>query len=1155
MISFTRLKLHLTGTCLVVLTAASLAFAQDYRGIVQGVITDESRAAVAGAKVVLKNTGTNVESTKQADTSGHYQFDFVQPGVYSVSIQAPGFQSYLEEKVSVLTSGDVTVNATLKVGGVAETVTVTSEATQVQFNTSTMEATIQGQLLKDTPVLARNPFTLALLDPAVVNRYWDVGHRNPFYMWSSGGLDIGGSTGGKNDLELDGVSLNISARGSYNLPMDAVQEVSVQQNATDAEYGFSAGGTMTLSHKTGTNDIHGTGYYFGRNPALNAMTNRITREESVIRNHIWGGTIGQPILKSKLFNFFSYEQWKTTQPSSNISTVPTDAERNGDFSQALTPDGNLRQIFDPLTTVFDPATSTASRTLFPNNVIPASRFDPAGAKAVNDLWKPNRAGDDLSGVNNFKTTYAWWIKYWNISDRVDYNISDKWRLYSRFSKYQTRLDNPNWGGTIAVRSDNGGLMDALNGAIDLLYIASPRTTIDLRFGSTYVEDDYDSQWAKVDESVWNSFWPNGWYKPVLLALPGIYYPNFNFSGNGSASSGLSGWWIVHGRSHNPTVNITHEAGIHHMKAGWQMRYSYDQDGAPGPGGFTFNSIDTGSSFLGYNASTSGDMYASALLGVVNTGNANIQPLLDMHQQQWAYYFQDDIKLNRKITLNLGLRWEYETAPAEETRMLNRDLNLNQALPALADNPPSMPAEVTAISTIPYKWNGALVFTSDANPRMYNAPKNTFLPRVGIAVRLSDKMSFRAGYARYAVPMVTVHPETGGLPTYGFSQSTAALDPLEGSPRTFISNPFPAGSNALQLPAGSALGAYTEVGNSVSWWNQSLKVPMNDRFNVSLQRQMPWNLFTEATFFTNFSHNSQDPSMWGGNYSYNLNMVDPRLIYQYKGATDQAVSNPFYGLLPPDKMPGTLATEQTVPVSQLLRPYPQYGDLNLNAWPGSSDHYYALQLKAERRMGNGIGFLLAYNYNREYHDQYFNAIDQYDNKFTMLDRAYPRHSLRVSGTWDLPFGKGRQFANNINPILEGVIGGWTTSSMLMWSSGNLLTFQQADVTGDPRANVPAGDAFNPAVFQVPAAYTPRTNPWYYDGLRGPRFWQLDSTLVKYFPITERISLELRMEFYNLPNTFIKSDPDTGIGSGTMGQSTGVAAGNYGREIQYAARIHF
>jgi hypothetical protein len=362
-------------------------------------------------------------------------------------------------------------------------------------------------------------------------------------------------------------------------------------------------------------------------------------------------------------------------------------------------------------------------------------------------------------------------------------------------------------------------------------------------------------------------------------------------------------------------------------------------------------------------------------------------------------------------------------------------------------------------------------------------------------------------------------------------------------------------NVLQLPTGSSLGAYTEVGNSVSWWNQNLNVPMNDRFNISLQRQMPWGLFTEATFFTSFSHNSQDPSMWGGNYSYNLNMVDPRLIYQYKGATDQAVPNPFFGLLPSDKIPGTLATERTVPVSQLLRPYPQYGDLNLNAWPGSSDHYYALQLKAERKMANGLGFLAAYNYNREYHDQYFNAIDQYDNRFTMLDRAYPRHSLRVTGTWELPFGKGRAFANSLNPILEGIIGGWTTSSIWMWSDGNLLTFQQADVAGDPRQNVPAGDGFNPAVFQVPTPYTVRSNPWYYEGLRGPSFWQIDSTLVKYFPITERISLEFRMEFYNLPNSFIRSDPDTAIGSGTMGQSTGVAAGNYGREVQYAARIHF
>jgi hypothetical protein len=359
---------------------------------------------------------------------------------------------------------------------------------------------------------------------------------------------------------------------------------------------------------------------------------------------------------------------------------------------------------------------------------------------------------------------------------------------------------------------------------------------------------------------------------------------------------------------------------------------------------------------------------------------------------------------------------------------------------------------------------------------------------------------------------------------------------------------------LRLPSGTSLGAYTEVGNSVNWWDQNLKTPMNDRFNVSIQRQMPWQLFTETTFFASIGHNTQDGSMWGGSYSRNLNMVDPNLIYKYKGATDVAVNNPFFGL-PTSVMPGTLGTEEQVSVSQLLRARPQYQDLNLLMAPGQRSRYYALQVKVERQLSSGIGFVFGYNYNHENHDYYFNDLDQYNNKFTMLDRGYPRQSIRVSSTFELPFGKGRKFGNHLNPILEGAIGGWATSHLLTWNTGNLLKFQQADVSGDPTKNVPDGYAFNPAVFAVPEAYTPRTNPYYYDGLRGPGFWQLDSTLVKYFPITERIKLEFRMEFYNLTNSFIKSDPDTGIGSGTMGLSTGVAGGNYGREIQYTARIHF
>ena len=1136
-----------------------IAPAQEYRGRVQGTVTDSSQAAAPDATVTLRNVNTGIDSARQTDAAGHYLFDFVQPGTYSVTVQASGFQKFVQENITVLTGGDVTVNAALTVGSITETVSVTAEVSSVQFNTSTMTTTVQGVMLDNLPVLARNPFSLALLNPAVVNQYWDVAHRNPFYMWSNGGLDIGGPTGGKNEQLLDGTPLNISARGSYNLPMDAVQELTVQQNAMDSEFGFSAGGTLNLSQKSGTNDIHGTAYYFGRNPALNALANRITRDPNIVRTSTFGGAIGHPIIKNKLFNFFVYEKWKVTQPASTIETMPTDAEKNGDFSHALTPQGTLQTIYDPFSTHFDPATSTVTRTPFPNNIIPQNRINPSAQKLMGYLWGPNNPGDDPSGVNNFKKAYPWWENYYNFSDRVDYNISDNWRLFARFSKFETRLDNPNWGGTIAVPSDNGGIMDALNAAIDVLWMPNPRTTVDFRFGSSYVEDDYASEWAKVPTSVWEGFFPTGWYKGVLQPSQGIYFPRFNFAGNGSSYTGFGNWWLVHGRSHNPTVNVTHDRGIHHMKAGWQLRYSYDQDNAgSGPGYFNFRSIDTGSSFLGYDPTQSGNMYASALLGVLNGGQATINPNLDMHQQQWAFYVQDDVKLTRNITLNLGLRWERETAPLEETRKLVQTLDLSNPIPELQNV--TMPSEVTSIANVAYKFNGAMIYTSNKNPRMYDAPWNTFLPRAGIALRINDKTAFRAGYARYAVPWVAVHPETGGLPTNGFSQTTPVLGPLQGTPRALLSDPFPtagADPNPVILPVGSSLGRYQDLGNSVSFWNgKILKTPMNDRMNVTIQRQAPYRIFTEATFFTMFEHNAQDPSMWGGAYTYNLNLMDPNLAYKYQGRTDQAVANPFYNLLPADKMPGVLRTQPTVSVSQLLRPYPQYGDLNVYGWPGTSDHYYALQMKAERPMANGMTFLVAYNYNQEQHGNWFNDVDYYNNKISMFDRGYARHNIRVAGTWELPIGRGRHYLANIPRGLDYIIGGWATSQILMWRSGNLLVFGgQADVSGDPRKNVPSGYYFNPAVFSIPQPYTPRTNPYYYDGLRGPTFWQLDSTLVKYFRITERFKFELRMEFYNTPNVFIPSDPDVGIGSGTMGRSTWVAGGNYGREIQFNGRIHF
>ncbi len=339
----------------------------------------------------------------------------------------------------------------------------------------------------------------------------------------------------------------------------------------------------------------------------------------------------------------------------------------------------------------------------------------------------------------------------------------------------------------------------------------------------------------------------------------------------------------------------------------------------------------------------------------------------------------------------------------------------------------MPSTVTSIAQVPYSFNGAMVYTSGSMARMYDAPKNTFLPRAGIAIRLNDRTSFRAGYARYAVPMVAIHPETGGLPTNGFSQSTSVLGPLQGMPRALLSDPFPS-SNPVLPPAGNSLGRYTDLGNSVSWWNQNMRTPLNDRFNFTVQREMPQRILTEATFFMMFAHDVQGNSMWGGNTGFNLNQMDPNLVYQYKGLVDQTVANPFYGL-PASMMPGTLRTQPTVAVSQLLKTYPQYGDLNLNGWPGRSDHYYSFQFKAERPMANGLNLLVAYNYNQERLGQFFNDQDYYANRFTMLDAMHPRHNIRIAGTWELPFGKGRKFLTNANRIVDGILGGWATSQSL------------------------------------------------------------------------------------------------------------------------------
>src|SRR5262245_14957887 len=420
------------------------AHAQDYRAKVQGVVTDASGGALAGVNVTLKNVGTGVDVTRQTNSEGRYIFDFVESGVYAVLVEATGFKKYEQRNVTVQNRGDVTVDARLEIGGVTEVITVQETPVAVQFNSTSDILTVGRELVEQLPIRGRNPYNVTTLDPTINSGENANGENRPYHHAFASEFDAGGGTFRANDIQLDGVSLTSSYKTSYTPSIEAVQEVSFQKNAVDSEYGYSAGGIVVLNMKSGTNQYHGSGYYHNRSPRFNAFGDPTLprtpgADETIFRGtdlKMYGGTIGGPIVKNKLFFFSSYEQWDDHRPISVKLTLPTELERQGNFSQsrvgnyAACPAGTAcgRPIYDPLTStgssgvrtqISDPSRGTAANPLG-LNIIPIGRFDPAALKLLAELPLPNLPGNDL----NWQGTKTENVNYWNLSNRVDWNINE-----------------------------------------------------------------------------------------------------------------------------------------------------------------------------------------------------------------------------------------------------------------------------------------------------------------------------------------------------------------------------------------------------------------------------------------------------------------------------------------------------------------------------------------------------------------------------------------------------------------------------------------------------------------------------------------------------------------------------------------------------------
>ena len=1159
-----------------------VSFAQDYRGKVQGIVTDSSQAVIAGAKVTLVNVNTGISVVKESSNLGNYRFDFVEPGTYTVTSEAAGFAKSVQQNVAVETGGDVTVNFTLQPGRVSQSVTVTSNPVELQMNTTTKELTVTSAQLLQLPFQERNPFTAALLDPAVVNVYPYA--PKPYYMWQATEMDFGGGTSRENDVLIDGSSAVIGPKGTYTPTVEGVQEEVVEQVAVDAEYGHSAGGVISMSTPQGTNAFHGSAFYFGINPSLNAVSNAVSvpQSPSVSRNHIWGGSVGGPIKKNKLFNFFDYEGRRASTPNSITMTLPTAAERQGNYSNSLNAAGNLRTIYNPYTTVVDPVTGAQTRTPFSNNTIPQSMVDATALKMMSYIWQPNATPDNKAGADNFRSTVGVATQYYNFSDRVDWNKGDKLRIFGRYSQFHAFNSLPDYTGMNSPAENNGsgGVMLSKDFTADGVYTLNPSTVIDVRFGYASMNDDIAV--ANMSASDFAGLWPsNTWYQSYNDQWGGkILFPYLDIGGNSFSENTL---WFQHPHSFTLTGKVVKTQGRNTLKAGLETRRQAVFASLPANMSFNFGAATTSSTSINAPTAVSGDPYATFLLGAPNDGSgAYYMTPSQVSIYYYGAYAQDDFKVSRRITLNLGLRYEYESAPVDAQNRFTRYVDLNSANSTLTANAPQYTSAELALrsqylgsSTAPPP-NGNWVFANSSNRTQFNAPGFSLAPRAGIALRLNNKTVLNAGYGRFLVLNSQIQNgilENTRYSYVGYSATSTILPSEQGVPVTKLSNPFPS-NNPLQPVTGNSLGANTNLGNGFGddWGDgfrdQNYKDGRVDRFNLTIERELPGKLRADISFVAS---NARHVDSYGDWDSFPANEANPSLYYNTTTGPAMTVQypNPFYNYLTPSQFPGSLRNRATVPLYQLLRPYPQYGELFLSHVPAEADLTRNVEFRVQRSYSNGMNLLASYVYNHEQQTVWPDAGDFTDGPYYYQQKplwswgTYPRHRAILSGIYDLPFGHGRKMMNNANRWVDGVLGGWSASSITHITSGNPINLTNNAnpfiLVSNPLQNVPQGYVLNPAAFADLPAYRPFAGPRVIAGLDGSVQWNIDGSLSKSFRIREGMKLQFRMDAFNLTNSimFLSFDQllnaqgygNSGFGQKYLGQS------NIGRTLQYSLRFVF
>ena len=1169
---------RLLQSTVLALLCGTLLFSQTNTGILDGRVNDASGAAVGAANVVIENQDTGIRQELTSTGEGRFYQGLLLPGVYRVIVDKAGFQKYQQNNIRIDVGQVVTLTVTMRIGDVSTTVEVQAASTQLSTESSSVSKIIGTKQIIDLPLNGRNPFGLATLAPGVTP---GGGGSTPF---------ISGGRNATNEITIDGTSVILPENNVSNLQtgytpiVDSVQEFAVITNSLEAQYGRTGGGVISVATRGGTNRYHVSAYDFLRNSKLDANTwsnNRNGVALAAFQQNQFGGTIGGPLSipklydgKNKTFFFFSEQTQRARRGTSSQASVPIDAWKNGDFSNLRNGNGQLITIYDPLN-----LDSSGNRLPFPGNIIPAARFDKVAQNLLKYFPSPNAVPTNAFTMqNNFFVSGKGVNDDDKFDSRIDQNFSTNFRLFARGSYDHGESVPFNGYGNVATSIGDGrNVSDLYNVTVNGVYTLSPTTILNFNYGfARNVGIRFPFSEGTTPASLG---FPQNYSN--IVGLSNYEFPNFTYSGNTNLSNlGQATFTTLLNRpmSHIIRGDITKVLSKHTLRAGGEWRkffLNFTQLGNPA-GAYSFGAGFTQRVVNASAVSTEGNGFATFLLGLPNNGGSVSHSFDAATASAYAGgYVQDDWRVTKKLTLNMGLRYDVDIP---RTERYNR---LSYWDP---DAPSPLQGQVASSAICPNCGNlkGAFVFVGSANSKYgrHQTPTdlNNWGPRFGFAYHAFEKTVFRGAYGiLYSPSALQASGTSGSGGVQGFQSSTSISTTFDNG-KTFVaslSNPFPGGFN---LPTGAKAGPYsgalTEIGGSVgdSFFNDYVN-PVVQQWSFNIQQQVKGDWVIEAGYL-----GSKGNHLIDGESNMSYNQLPASYLALGSGLTTQ-VPNPFYGII---TTPNSPYAQPTIQQRFLLSAYPQYQGVNAFRKPQANSIYHGLTLSAERRFSHGLSTLISFTGSKLLDDasQVVSFLGAAGTKQDFYCRKCEKSvsaqdvskRLVISTTYELPFGHGRSYLANMPRTLDLALGGWQINGIASFSTGTPLSIsnggnstnigspgQRPNDNGKSAAKSgPIADRFNAyfdtTVFSQAPIYTFGNVGRFLPDVRIPGIHNLDLSLFKDFRVKEWGTIQFRAESFNFTNSPQWAAPNNNVTSvGVFGTITNTA--NSPRNVQLALKLNF